>query len=155
VLLFARVPVAGVAWLRIFFAAARVCAVAAAVARVLCRLGAVARHHRGPRRRICHNELLLLYGDRSAAARPRSRPSSSSGRFSWRSRKPDRTQPDGLVAATAGVYVLVDVRWTGAPAAFAWAFINAGLFMLYIVLAHAVANSERASVRSTGSARRC
>ena len=47
-----------------------------------------------------------------------------------------------LIAATAGVYLLVDVRWAGEPAAFIWAFLNAALFTLYIVLAHAVANSE-------------
>ena len=46
-----------------------------------------------------------------------------------------------LVAAVVGVYLLVDVRFAGDPAAFVWAFVNAALFMLYIVLAHSVANS--------------
>ena len=46
-----------------------------------------------------------------------------------------------LIAAVAGVYLLLDVRFAGEPAAFIWAFANAALFMLYIVLAHSVANS--------------
>jgi inner membrane transporter RhtA len=41
-----------------------------------------------------------------------------------------------LVCAVGGVYLLADVRLAGEPAGFAWAFANAGLFTLYIVLAH-------------------
>jgi inner membrane transporter RhtA len=44
-----------------------------------------------------------------------------------------------LVAAAAGVFVLTDVRIAGAPLGFAFAFANAALFALYIVLAHRVA----------------
>jgi inner membrane transporter RhtA len=39
----------------------------------------------------------------------------------------------------AGVFVLTDVRIAGAPLGFAFAFANAALFALYIVLAHRVA----------------
>jgi inner membrane transporter RhtA len=44
-----------------------------------------------------------------------------------------------LALAAAGVYVLTDVRIAGEPLGFAFAFANAGLFALYIVLAHRVA----------------
>jgi inner membrane transporter RhtA len=44
-----------------------------------------------------------------------------------------------LVAAAAGVFVLTDVRIAGAPLGFVFAFANAALFALYIVLAHRVA----------------
>jgi inner membrane transporter RhtA len=44
-----------------------------------------------------------------------------------------------LGTAVAGVYVLADVRIAGAPLGFAFAFANAALFALYIVLAHRVA----------------
>ena len=44
-----------------------------------------------------------------------------------------------LVLAFAGVYVLTDVRLEGEPLGVAFAFANAILFALYIVLAHRVA----------------
>jgi inner membrane transporter RhtA len=52
-----------------------------------------------------------------------------------------RTARNGaaLALAAAGVYVLTDVRIAGQPLGFAFAFANAGLFALYIVLAHRVA----------------
>ena len=46
-----------------------------------------------------------------------------------------------LLAAVAGVYVLTDVRLAGAPLGFVFAFANAALFGLYIVLAHRVASN--------------
>ncbi|MDX6486406.1 MAG: inner rane transporter RhtA, partial [Gaiellaceae bacterium] len=51
-----------------------------------------------------------------------------------------RTPRNGaaLVAAVAGVYLLTDVRLGGEPIGFVFAFLNAGLFSLYIVLAHRV-----------------
>jgi inner membrane transporter RhtA len=48
-----------------------------------------------------------------------------------------------LALAVVGVYLLINVRMAGDIVAFAWAFANAGLFMLYIVLAHRVANMDR------------
>src|SRR4051794_35886218 len=47
-----------------------------------------------------------------------------------------------LLAAVAGVYLLTDVRLTGEPLGFAFAFANAILFALYIVLAHRVAQNR-------------
>jgi inner membrane transporter RhtA len=46
-----------------------------------------------------------------------------------------------LSLAVAGVYVLTDVRLASEPVGIAFAFANAALFALYIVLAHRVARS--------------
>src|SRR2546423_958358 len=43
-----------------------------------------------------------------------------------------------LVLAVAGVYLLTNVRITGEPVGIAFAFANAALFALYIVLAHRI-----------------
>ena len=52
-----------------------------------------------------------------------------------------RTRRNGaaLVLAVGGVYLLTGVRLAGEPLGFAFAFANAGLFALYIVLSHRVA----------------
>jgi inner membrane transporter RhtA len=52
-----------------------------------------------------------------------------------------RTPRNGaaLVLATAGVYLLCGVRVAGEPLGLLFAFANAGLFALYIVLSHRVA----------------
>ena len=47
-----------------------------------------------------------------------------------------------LALAVAGVYLLTEVHVGGDPAAFGWAFANAGLFAVYIVLAHVVARAD-------------
>jgi inner membrane transporter RhtA len=47
-----------------------------------------------------------------------------------------------LVLAVAGVYLLTGVRLAGEPLGFAFAFANAGLFALYIVLSHRVAQAS-------------
>jgi inner membrane transporter RhtA len=49
-----------------------------------------------------------------------------------------------LALAVAGVYLLTEVHVGGDPGAFGWAFANAGLFAVYIVLAHAVARADPA-----------
>jgi inner membrane transporter RhtA len=49
-----------------------------------------------------------------------------------------------LTLAIPGVYVLTDVQLAGEPIGVAFAFANAGLFALYIVLAHRI--SRRSSV---------
>src|SRR4051794_2723331 len=48
-----------------------------------------------------------------------------------------------LGAAVAGVWLLTDVRLAGEPLGVAFAFVNATLFALYIVLAHRVAGASR------------
>jgi inner membrane transporter RhtA len=50
-----------------------------------------------------------------------------------------------LAVAVAGVYLLTDVRLAGGPIAFAFAFANAILFALYIVLADRVAKRPKLS----------
>jgi inner membrane transporter RhtA len=50
-----------------------------------------------------------------------------------------------LVLAVAGVYLVTDVQLTGQPIGVAFAFANAALFALYIVLAHRVAVREELS----------
>jgi inner membrane transporter RhtA len=54
-----------------------------------------------------------------------------------------RTVRNGLALGLAvpGVYLLTDVRLEGEPIGVAFAFANAGLFALYIVLAHRVSRS--------------
>jgi inner membrane transporter RhtA len=56
-----------------------------------------------------------------------------------------RTARNGfaLAVAVGGVYLLTDVRIEGEPIGVAFAFANAALFALYIVLAHRVARSSR------------
>ncbi len=50
-----------------------------------------------------------------------------------------------LASAAGGVYLLTDVRIEGEPLGVAFAFANAALFALYIVLAHRVAQSRQMS----------
>jgi inner membrane transporter RhtA len=58
-----------------------------------------------------------------------------------------RTARNGIALASAvgGVYLLTDVRIEGEPVGVAFAFANAGLFALYIVLAHRLARDDRMS----------
>jgi len=138
VLLFARVPVPGVAWLRIV-SAAMVFAVWRRPWRVLldspstrwsiAGLGAVfaAMNYSFyfaiaalPLGTVAAIEfvgpiVLALVGDRSAR------------------------NVAAVVLAAGGVYALTDVRLEGSVAGFAWAFLNAVLFCAYVVLAHRLA----------------
>ena len=54
-----------------------------------------------------------------------------------------RTPRNGLalLLAVAGVYTLTDVRFAAEPLGFAFAFANCALFMLYIALGHRIANT--------------
>ncbi len=58
-----------------------------------------------------------------------------------------RTRRNGLALALAvlGVYALADVRLESEPVGVVFAFVNAGLFALYIVLAHRVSRSPAIS----------
>ncbi|WP_149195572.1 EamA family transporter [Luteimonas suaedae] len=142
VLLFARMPVAGVAWLRIvsaaavfalwrrpwrsFFAAGRDtrrAVVALGVVFALMNYSFYVAIDRLPLGTVAAIEflgpiVLALAGSRS-------------GR-----------NVAALLFAVAGVWLLTDVRLAGDPLAFAWAFANAALFLLYIVLAHRVARAD-------------
>jgi inner membrane transporter RhtA len=58
-----------------------------------------------------------------------------------------------LVLAVAGVYMLTDVRLAGEPLGFVFAFANCGLFMLYVVLGHRIAqNGGNTGVDRLGAA---
>jgi len=46
-----------------------------------------------------------------------------------------------IVLTTAGVVTITTIRITGQPLGFVFAFANCGLFMLYIVLGHRIANT--------------
>src|SRR6266568_3768942 len=46
-----------------------------------------------------------------------------------------------LALATAGVVAITAIRVTGQPLGFVFAFANCGLFMLYVVLGHRIANA--------------
>ena len=48
-----------------------------------------------------------------------------------------------VIAAAAGVYLLTHVRLVAEPVGVAFAFVNAGLFTAYIVLAHRVSRHRR------------
>jgi inner membrane transporter RhtA len=50
-----------------------------------------------------------------------------------------------LVLAGAGVVLLTDLRLAGEPAGFVWAFLNCVLFTLYIVIAHRLSRSDPAT----------
>ena len=65
-----------------------------------------------------------------------------------------RTARNGLAlaAAVAGVYLLTDVRLEGEPVGVVFAFANAGLFALYIVLAHRVARSGMGGIDGLAAA---
>jgi inner membrane transporter RhtA len=62
-----------------------------------------------------------------------------------------RRNAAALVLAGAGVYLVTDVRLAGDPLGFALAFVNAGLFAAYIVLSHRVAQGG-AGVDALGAA---
>ena len=58
-----------------------------------------------------------------------------------------------LALAVAGVFVLIDVRWSTDPAGLAWALINGAMFVCYIILGHKAANEgATAGVNRLGAA---
>jgi inner membrane transporter RhtA len=142
VLLFARVPVGGVAWLRIVSAALVFAAwrrpwrvffsATPAAQRLMLSLGVVfalmnysfyIAIDRLPLGTVAAIEffgpiLLALAGSRN-------------GR-----------NLAALILAGGGVYLLTDVRIAGNLGGFVWAFVNAALFTLYIVLAHRIARAD-------------
>ena len=141
VLLFARVSVLGVAWLRIVTAAAVFAAwrrpwrVVARLDRralaVLVAMGAVL---------AAMNSLFYLAVDRL--------PLSTVGAIeflgtvllaglgarTWRNAA-------ALILTTGGVAVITEIRISGQPLGFVFAFANCVLFMLYVILGHKIANA--------------
>ena len=137
VLLFATVPAAGVAWLRVVAAAGGARRLAAAVADALDRRAAAAR--RGVRDRARAHEPRVLPRDRPAAARHGGRD---------RVLRADRRRGARLAhaprrrrarARDAGVLALADVHLAGSPGGFAFARRRGRRWAGYIVLGHRVA----------------
>jgi inner membrane transporter RhtA len=56
-----------------------------------------------------------------------------------------------LALTTAGVVTITSIRFSGQPLGFAFAFANCALFMLYIVLGHRIANAGQAGTGRTAS----
>jgi inner membrane transporter RhtA len=141
VLLFARVGVLGVAWLRIVTAAVVFAAwrrpwrcwrqMTGAQQRVLVGLGLVL---------AAMNSVFYLAVDRL--------PLSTVGAIEFlgtvilaTAGARTRRNLAALALAVGGVAALTDVRVVGQPVGFAFAFANCALFMLYVVLGHRIANS--------------
>ena len=156
VLLFARVDVLGVAWLRIASAALVFARLAAALARVR---GARPRRPAAARRvgrRARRDERLLLPGDRPAAARHGRGDRVPAGDRAGRARRAHaRATWRRSRSRSRGVYLLTDVQLAGEPLGVAFAFANAVLFAAYIVLAHRVARHGGDRAASTAWRRRC
>ena len=142
VLLFARVDVLGVAWLRI--------AAAAAVFALWRRPWSVLRGPAGPLI-VAWGAVLALMNcsfylaiDRlplATVAAIEFLPVIVLAAVGARSRR----NVQALALAVAGVYLVTGVHLEGAPLGLALAFANAVLFALYIVLAHRVARHEAVS----------
>jgi inner membrane transporter RhtA len=145
VLLFARVDVLGVAWLRIA-AAAAVFALWRRPWRVYARLD-----QRGRRTIVALGAVLAVMNacfylaiDRlplGTVAAVEFLPVIALAALGTRTRR----NVAALLLAVAGVYLLTDVRLEGEPLGVALALANALLFALYIVLGHRVARSEQAA----------
>ena len=150
VLLFARVDVLGVAWLRIVSAAAvfalwrRPWRLALRLDRsgrwVLLQLGAVL---------AAMNTLFYLAVDRL--------PLSTVGAIEFLGTvllaaigTRTRRNAVALALTTCGVATITDVRLTGQPLGFLFAFGNCALFLLYVILGHRIANAGAEGQRGGG-----
>ena len=49
-----------------------------------------------------------------------------------------------LILAVLGVFILIDVKWSGDPCGLFWAFLNGALFVGYIVLGHRISEQGAA-----------
>ena len=151
VLLFARVDVLGVAWLRIA-SAALLFALWRRPRRLFARLRSVDRRTLLAWGAVLAAMNCTFYGaiDRlplGTVAAIEFVPVIALAALGSRTRR----NAAALVLAGAGVYLVTDVRLAGDPLGFALAFANAGLFAAYIVLSHRVAQGG-AGVDSLGAA---
>lgn len=145
VLLFARVDVLGVAWLRIASAAA-----VFALWRRPWRL--IGRLSTGDRWRMAALGLVLAVMNSAFYLAVDRLPLSTVGAVEFLgtvvlAAAGTRTWRNGgaLVLTTAGVVTITSIRIAGQPLGFAFAFANCALFMLYIVLGHRLASAGAAS----------
>lgn len=141
VLLFARLDVLGVAWLRIASAAA-VFALWRRPWRAYRELG------RGSRRTLLALGLVLTAMNMAFYLAVSRLPLSTVGAIEFLgtvilaaagARTPRNAA--ALSLTTAGVAAITAIRLTGQPLGFAFAFANCALFMLYVVLGHRIANA--------------
>jgi inner membrane transporter RhtA len=141
VLLFAQIAPLGVAWLRIASAAI----IFAAWRRPWRYLGALATGERG---RIVQLGLVLALMNACFYEAIARLPLATVGAIEFLgpvalAAHGLRTQRNTLALALAmvGVYLLTHVRIAGEPLAYVFAFANCGLFTLYILLGHRIANT--------------
>jgi inner membrane transporter RhtA len=58
-----------------------------------------------------------------------------------------------LGLAVAGVFILIDVKWSSDPVGLGWAFLNGALFVTYIVLGHRISeNGATGGIERLGAA---
>jgi inner membrane transporter RhtA len=150
VLLFTRIDVLGVAWLRIASAAV-VFAVWRRPWSRLGRLGAAERWNLAALGAVLAvmNSVFYLAVDRL--------PLSTVGAVEFlgtvilaAAGTRTRRNAVALVFTTAGVVTITSIRITGQPLGFVFAFANCALFMLYIVLGHRMANAGGPGAAGTG-----
>jgi inner membrane transporter RhtA len=141
VLLFARIDVLGVAWLRI---------ASAAVVLVLWRRpwGLIGRLSIGERWNLLALGLVLAVMNSAFYLAVDRLPLSTVGAIEFlgtvilaAAGTRTRRNTGALVLTTAGVVTITSIRITGQPLGFVFAFANCALFMLYIVLGHRMANA--------------
>jgi inner membrane transporter RhtA len=142
VLLFARVEVLGVAWLRVASAAA-----VFTLWRRPWRL--VGRLSSGERRNLLALGLVLAVMNSVFYLAVARLPLSTVGAIEFlgtvllaAAGTRTRRNAGALVLTTAGVVSITSVRIAGQPLGFVFAFANCALFMLYVVLAHRMANAD-------------
>ncbi|HEV2252708.1 MAG TPA: EamA family transporter [Streptosporangiaceae bacterium] len=141
VLLFARIEVLGVAWLRIA-SAAIVFALWRRPWRLIGRLGT------GERWTLLALGLVLAVMNSAFYLAVDRLPLSTVGAIEFlgtvilaAAGVRTRRNTGALVLTTAGVVTITSIRITGQPLGFVFAFANCALFMLYIVLGHRMANA--------------
>jgi inner membrane transporter RhtA len=151
VLLFARVPVLGMAWLRIVTAAA-VFAVWRRPWRLALRLD------RSGRWALVQLGIVLAAMNSLFYLAVARLPLSTVGAIEFLgtvllAALATRTRRNALALAltTIGVAAIADIRITGQPLGFAFAFGNCALFMLYVILAHRIANAKDAGAKDAGA----
>jgi inner membrane transporter RhtA len=158
VLLFARVSVLGVAWLRIVTAA-----LVFAVWRRPWRLAPGFSGRRDDPRRLDRRALFVLVGLGAVLAGMNSLfylavarlPLSTVGAIEFLGTVGlaalgvrTRRNAAALALTTAGVVVITQIRITGQPLGFVFAFGNCALFMLYVILGHKIANASSGRSRA-------
>ena len=153
VLLFARVDVLGVAWLRV---------ASAAIVFVLWRRPwrLIGRLSTGERWNLLTLGLVLAVMNSAFYLAVDRLPLSTVGAIEFlgtvilaAAGARTRRNTGALLLTTAGVVIITSIRITGQPLGFVFAFANCALFMLYIVLGHRMANDGGRGAAEAGRRR--